>query len=124
VRAFASPRSAIDAAVAAQLALELPVRMGIATGEAQLRDGDTSVCAQPRCAGDGGRPWRSPAITLNGITSGEGTTHARARPAVRTDLRRQDRRGGRRHLPGCAQHGAYRRHAGAGTVEERVTAQN
>ena len=33
---FASPRSAVDAAVAAQRALELPVRMGIATGEAEL----------------------------------------------------------------------------------------
>ncbi|MDT7795076.1 MAG: hypothetical protein QOD59_4517 [Mycobacterium sp.] len=40
VAAFASPRSAVDAAVAAQLALELPVRMGIATGEAELRDDD------------------------------------------------------------------------------------
>ena len=29
VAAFASPRSAVDAAVAAQRALELPVRMGI-----------------------------------------------------------------------------------------------
>jgi class 3 adenylate cyclase len=38
--AFASPRSAVDAAVAAQRALELPVRMGIATGEAELREGD------------------------------------------------------------------------------------
>ena len=38
--AFASPRSAVDAAVAAQRALELPVRMGLATGEAELRDGD------------------------------------------------------------------------------------
>jgi predicted ATPase/class 3 adenylate cyclase len=38
--AFASPRSAVDAAVAAQGALELPVRMGLATGEAELRDGD------------------------------------------------------------------------------------
>src|SRR3984893_18779471 len=37
--AFASPRSAVDAAVAAQRALELPVRMGLATGEAELRDG-------------------------------------------------------------------------------------
>ena len=37
VAAFASPRSAVDAAVKAQLALELPVRMGIATGEAQPR---------------------------------------------------------------------------------------
>ena len=36
--AFASPRSAVDAAVAAQRALELPVRMGLATGEAELRD--------------------------------------------------------------------------------------
>ena len=36
VAAFASPRSAVDAAVKAQLALELPVRMGIATGEAEL----------------------------------------------------------------------------------------
>jgi predicted ATPase len=40
VAAFASPRSAVDAAVAAQRALELPVRMGLATGEAELRDGD------------------------------------------------------------------------------------
>jgi class 3 adenylate cyclase len=35
--AFSSPRSAVDAAVAAQRGLELPVRMGIATGEAELR---------------------------------------------------------------------------------------
>ena len=33
--AFASPRAAVDAAVAAQRALELPVRMGLATGEAE-----------------------------------------------------------------------------------------
>jgi class 3 adenylate cyclase len=33
--AAASPRSAVDAAIAAQRALELPVRMGIATGEAE-----------------------------------------------------------------------------------------
>ena len=38
--AFASPKSAVDAAITAQLALRLPVRMGIATGEAELRDGD------------------------------------------------------------------------------------
>ena len=30
----------MDAAVAAQRGLELPVRMGVATGEAELRDGD------------------------------------------------------------------------------------
>ena len=35
--AFTSPRSAVDAAVTAQRALELPVRMGISTGEAELR---------------------------------------------------------------------------------------
>jgi class 3 adenylate cyclase len=40
VAAFASPKCAVDAAIAAQRALELPVRMGIATGEAELRDGD------------------------------------------------------------------------------------
>jgi class 3 adenylate cyclase len=33
---FASPKSAVDA----QRALELPVRMGLASGEAELRDGD------------------------------------------------------------------------------------
>jgi hypothetical protein len=38
--AFSSPKSAVDAAVAAQRALELPVRMGVATGEAELREGD------------------------------------------------------------------------------------
>ena len=38
--AFASPKSAVDSAVAAQRALELPVRMGLATGEAELREGD------------------------------------------------------------------------------------
>jgi class 3 adenylate cyclase len=43
VAAFASPRSAVDAAIAAQRALELPVRMGTATDEAELRDGTTSA---------------------------------------------------------------------------------
>ena len=41
--AFASPKCAVDAAVAAQRALEVPVRMGLATGEAELREGITSV---------------------------------------------------------------------------------
>src|ERR1700746_1811401 len=48
--AFASPRCAVDAAVAAQRALELPVRMGIATGEAELRDGDYFGAALNRAA--------------------------------------------------------------------------
>ena len=60
VAAFASPRSAVDAAVEAQLALELPVRMGIATGEAELRDGDyfgtvLNRAARVMAAGHGGQ---------------------------------------------------------------------
>src|SRR6516162_10261422 len=48
--AFASPRSAVDAAVSAQRELELPVRMGIATGEAELRDRDYFGAALNRAA--------------------------------------------------------------------------
>jgi predicted ATPase len=48
--AFASPKSAVDAAVDAQRALELPVRMGMATGEAELRDGDYFGAALNRAA--------------------------------------------------------------------------
>jgi predicted ATPase len=48
--AFASPRCAVDAAITAQRALELPVRMGIATGEAELRDGDYSGAVLNRAA--------------------------------------------------------------------------
>ena len=59
VAAFASPRSAVDAAIAAQRALELPVRMGVATGEAELRDGRLlRHGAQPGRAGDGRRARR------------------------------------------------------------------
>ena len=58
--AFASPRCAVDAAVAAQQALELPVRMGLATGEAELRDGDyfgavLNRAARVMAAGHGGQ---------------------------------------------------------------------
>ena len=58
--AFASPRSAVDAAVTAQRALELPVRMGIATGEAELREGDYfgavfNRAARVMAAGHGGQ---------------------------------------------------------------------
>src|SRR5271155_4477261 len=58
--AFASPRSAVDAAVATQRALELPVRMGLATGEAELRDGDyfgavLNRAARVMAAGHGGQ---------------------------------------------------------------------
>src|SRR5271169_2164609 len=58
--AFASPRSAVDAAVAAQRALELPVRMGLANGEAELREGDyfgavLNRAARVMAAGHGGQ---------------------------------------------------------------------
>jgi len=58
--AFASPRSAVDAAVAAQSELELPVRMGLATGEAELRDADyfgvaLNRAARVMAAGHGGQ---------------------------------------------------------------------
>lgn len=58
--AFTSPRSAVDAAAAAQRTLELPVRMGLATGEAELRDGDyfgvvLNRAARVMAAGHGGQ---------------------------------------------------------------------
>ncbi len=72
--AFASPRSAVDAAVAAQQALELPVRMGIATGEAELRDGDyfgavLNRAARVMAAGHGGQILLtdSTAVLLSGV---------------------------------------------------------
>ncbi len=43
VAAFASPMSAVSAAIDAQRELQLPVRMGLATGEAELRDGDAAL---------------------------------------------------------------------------------
>jgi predicted ATPase/class 3 adenylate cyclase len=60
VAAFASPKAAVDAAVAAQRELELPVRMGIATGEAELRDDDyfgtvLNRAARVMAAGHGGQ---------------------------------------------------------------------
>ncbi|MDT5350098.1 MAG: hypothetical protein QOH91_3385 [Mycobacterium sp.] len=58
--AFASARSAVDAATSAQRALQLPVRMGLATGEAELRDGDyygpvLNRAARVMAAGHGGQ---------------------------------------------------------------------
>ncbi|WSE58229.1 adenylate/guanylate cyclase domain-containing protein [Mycolicibacterium sp. ND9-15] len=66
---FSSPRNAVDAAVTAQRSLELPVRMGIATGEAELRDGDyfgavLNRAARVMSAGNGGQ------ILLDGTTAG------------------------------------------------------
>src|ERR1700739_1703699 len=64
---FASPRSAVDGAVGAERGLELPVRMGIATGEAELRDGDyfgavLNRATRVMAAGHGG------AILVAGLT--------------------------------------------------------
>ena len=58
--AFSSPMSAVDAAITAQRELQLPVRMGIATGEAELRDGDyfgtvLNRAARVMAAGHGGQ---------------------------------------------------------------------
>ena len=58
--AFASPRSAVDAAVTAQRGLELLVRMGLATGEAELRGADyfgavLNRAARVMAAGHGGQ---------------------------------------------------------------------
>ena len=66
---FASPRAAVDAAIDAQRKLELPVRMGIATGEAELRGGDyfgtvLNRTARVMAAGHGGQ------ILLDGTTAG------------------------------------------------------
>jgi predicted ATPase/class 3 adenylate cyclase len=66
--AFSSPKAAVDAAIAAQRILELPVRMGIATGEAEQRDGDyfgavLNRAARVMSAGHGGQ------VLLDGATA-------------------------------------------------------
>src|SRR5258705_2577332 len=77
VAAFASPKAAVDAAVAAQRVLELPVRMGLATGEAELRDGDyfgtvLNRAARVMAAGHGGQILvaESTAALLGGVGLG------------------------------------------------------
>jgi predicted ATPase len=60
VAAFASPMSAVNAAIDAQREVQLPVRMGLATGEAELRDGDyfgtvLNRAARVMAAGHGGQ---------------------------------------------------------------------
>ncbi|MGV0810862.1 AAA family ATPase [Mycolicibacterium boenickei] len=67
--AFTSPKAAVDAAVAAQLRLKLPVRMGIATGEAEVRGDDyfgtvLNRAARVMAAGHGGQ------MLLDGATAG------------------------------------------------------
>ena len=72
--AFASPKAAVDAALASQRDLELPVRMGLATGEAELRDGDyfgavLNRAARVMAAGHGGQILlaESTAVLLSGV---------------------------------------------------------
>ena len=74
IAAFASPKAAVDAAIAAQRQLELPVRMGIATGEAALQDGDyfgavLNRAARVMAAGHGGQVLvaDSTAALLSGV---------------------------------------------------------
>ena len=58
--AFASARAAVEAAVQAQRQLALPVRMGVATGEAEERDGDYfGPGVEPGGPGDGRRARRA-----------------------------------------------------------------
>lgn len=71
---FASPRCAVDAAVAAQRALALPVRMGLATGEAELRGDDyfgavLNRAARVMATGHGGQVILadSTAVLLSGV---------------------------------------------------------
>ncbi|OBG91157.1 cyclase [Mycobacterium sp. E136] len=72
--AFASPSAAVGAAVDAQRELELPVRMGIATGEAEFRDNDyfgavLNRAARVMAAGHGGQILvaGSTAVLLDGV---------------------------------------------------------
>ena len=72
--AFASPMSAVNAATDAQRELLLPVRMGLATGEAELRDGDyfgtvVNRAARVMAAGHGGQILvaDSTAMLLTGV---------------------------------------------------------
>ena len=74
--AFASPMSAVNAAIDAQRELQLPVRMGIATGEAELREGDyfgtvLNRAARVMAAGHGGQILlaESTAGLLSGVSS-------------------------------------------------------
>jgi predicted ATPase/class 3 adenylate cyclase len=74
VAAFASPMSAVNAAIEAQRELQLPVRMGLATGEAELRDGDyfgtvLNRAARVMAAGHGGQILvaDSTAVLVSGV---------------------------------------------------------
>ncbi len=79
--AFVSPAGAVDAAVAAQRALELPVRMGLATGEAELRKADyfgpvLNHAARAMAAGHGGQILLGEQIYQSLACAGEAMTVA------------------------------------------------
>jgi predicted ATPase len=72
--AFSAARDAVDAAVEAQRELGLPVRMGMATGEAEERDGDyfgppLNRAARVMAAGHGGQILvaASTAVLVHGV---------------------------------------------------------
>ena len=56
--AFSSPKSAVDAAAAAQLKLQLPVRMGLATGAQQSPSPQRFLTRRLRCWASRNNPAR------------------------------------------------------------------
>ena len=103
--AFASPRSAVDAAVASQRAVELPVRMGIATGEAELRDGDyfgvvLNRAARVMAAGAINRPQRQAVQCAGGVCVAERGAVSKEREDSTNDSRRRGPQSFRR--PDCS----------------------
>ena len=82
---FTSPRAAVDAAVTAQQALELPVRIGISTGEAELRGEDyfgavLNRAARVMAAGHGGQilaGWPHGRSAARGRVGGPGARRLR-----------------------------------------------
>jgi hypothetical protein len=69
VAAFASPKAAVDAVIDAQRELQLPVRMGLATGESELRDGNylgtvLNRAARVMAAGHGGQVLLADSTTV------------------------------------------------------------
>lgn len=85
---FSSPRAALAAAKIAQADLELPVRMGVHSGEAEERDGDYFGPALNRCS------WSRAGAEKNTRRPG-----ARAGRMVKTRRSCHRRRGQRRQCP-------------------------
>ena len=87
--AFASPRSAVDAAVTAQRALELPVRMGLATGALQRFGADTAIAITGIAGPGGGTPEKPVGTVCFSIKLADGSTDTRTMrlPGNRSDVR-------------------------------------